>query len=64
MKKVIIPIIMVILIVLGAIGLTNKITHKKETPKETEKIIKPTKEKEKYKIYQCCNGLRMYTILE
>lgn len=50
MKKVIIPIIMVILIVLGGIGLTNKITHKKETPKETEKIIKPTKEKETYKI--------------
>ena len=42
MKKVIIPIIMVILIVLGGIGLTNKITHKKETPKETEKIIKHT----------------------
>lgn len=50
MKKVIIPIIMVILIVLGAIGLTNKITHKKGTPKETEKIIKPTKENETYKI--------------
>ena len=33
MKKVIIPIIMVILIVLGAIGLTNKITNKKRTPK-------------------------------
>lgn len=50
MKKVIIPIIMVILIVLGGIGLTNKITHKKGTPKETEKIIKPTKENETYKI--------------
>ena len=48
MKKVIIPIIMVILIVLGGIGLTNKITHKKETPKET--VIKPTKENETYKI--------------
>ncbi len=50
MKKVIIPIIMVILIVLGGIGLTNKITHKKGTQKETEKIIKPTKENETYKI--------------
>ena len=55
MKKVIIPIIMVILIVLGAIGLTNKITHKKETPKETEKIIKAKKEKETYKIEKVGN---------
>lgn len=37
MKKVIIPIIMVILIVLGGIGLTNKITHKKKHQKKQKK---------------------------
>ena len=46
MKKVIIPIIMVILIVLGGIGLTQKITNKNDTPKEKETYkIKNTKTK-------------------